>query len=475
MDNIKIVHNPIKTQIRYLVLIFSSLTIVNKNKYLQFKKKKKCQNNSIQYQLFFNLNKQKFADYYIMDIPALIKSQIEEVFSPIYGKEETQIYYSFLYSVYSIPNIILPLFGGILCDQLGYRKMTLVFLFFITLGQIFITYGVIKKSIFIMIFGRFIFGIGGESLNISINSLIVNWFQGSELSFAQALNLSFIRSASVLNTFMTPRIAEYKSMDQCFIFGIFICFLSFFSSILLVYIDYNLNRNNFEEQKEKKKYNQDLSIWENIFLFSKKFQRTCKKFNLLFWALSILTVFLYVEVITFNTFSSSILIELWLPQDNTLEKNQELAGEMMSIPYLMASFLFPLFGFICDKYGQRINLLIVASLLCLTSFIIFPILYPVISLSILGLSYAMFGAVIWPTISYIIPQKRLGIGYGVMNSIQNFGTGIMPLVIAFIEINGNSMSVIFTFISISIISVYLSIVVQRIDSRQKISLNENDQ
>lgn len=36
-----------------------------------------------------------------------------------------------------------------------------------------------------MIVGRFIFGIGGESINITISMIIVNWFKGSELSFAQ--------------------------------------------------------------------------------------------------------------------------------------------------------------------------------------------------------------------------------------------------------------------------------------------------
>ena len=36
-----------------------------------------------------------------------------------------------------------------------------------------------------MIAGRFVFGIGGESINITINMIIVSWFKGSELSFAQ--------------------------------------------------------------------------------------------------------------------------------------------------------------------------------------------------------------------------------------------------------------------------------------------------
>ena len=79
----------------------------------------------------------------------------------------------------------------------------------------------------------------------------------------------------------------------------------------------------------------------------------------------------------------------------------------MGIPYIMACLLFPFFGFICDKYGKRVYLLIFASFLCFISFVLFPLFYPYVSLAILGFSYAIFGAVIWPAISYVVPKKRL--------------------------------------------------------------------
>lgn len=53
------------------------------------------------------------------------------------------------------------------------------------------------------------------------------------------------------------------------------------------------------------------------------------------------------------------------------------------------------------------RLLIIASFLILISFILLPLVYPWTSLIILGISYAIFGAVIWPTVSYVVPAKRL--------------------------------------------------------------------
>ncbi|EGR34440.1 major facilitator superfamily protein, putative [Ichthyophthirius multifiliis] len=406
------------------------------------------------------LNQKKFADLYILDIPAVLRSELVEHFTPVYGKEDAEIYYSFLYTVYSMPNIVLPLYGGVLSDLIGYRKMTIIFLLFITIGQIIITCGINVKSLKIMILGRFIFGIGGESLGISINSLIVNWFQGNEVSFAQSIKLSIIRFASVLNSQLTPRISEHKSITYSFYFGIFICLFSLLCAIILVYVDYKLTLNPIIKQQKQYILSKQLKL-----VFVKIF-KNIKKMSKLFWILTFLTIALYICVVTFNTCSSSILIDLWLPKTNLLMVNQELAGQLMGIPYIIASLLFPLFGYICDKFGQRINLLIISTILCFTSFALFPFVQPKITLSILGFSYAIFGAVIWPTVSYIIPKNKLGVGYGIMGSLQNIISGSMPLVITFIQIQGNSISVVYFFIIISLVSIILVIQLYQADCQQ---------
>ena len=56
--------------------------------------------------------------------------------------------------------------------------------------------------------GRFIFGLGGEAIGITANIILIKWFKGKELSFANSLNLSLLRSATVLNTMYSPKIAE---------------------------------------------------------------------------------------------------------------------------------------------------------------------------------------------------------------------------------------------------------------------------
>jgi MFS family permease len=45
--------------------------------------------------------------------------QLTDFFAPKYGKETAEYMFGLLYTIYSLPNIILPLFGGVLTDKYG--------------------------------------------------------------------------------------------------------------------------------------------------------------------------------------------------------------------------------------------------------------------------------------------------------------------------------------------------------------------
>mmetsp|Transcript_12568 Transcript_12568/g.21156 ORF Transcript_12568/g.21156 Transcript_12568/m.21156 type:complete len:130 (+) Transcript_12568:49-438(+) len=67
--------------------------------------------------------------YYCYDIPGVIENEIEHDFNI------TQTKWTLLYTVYSLPNMILPLFGGIMLDKIGVRLGLLLFTLVLTLGQ----------------------------------------------------------------------------------------------------------------------------------------------------------------------------------------------------------------------------------------------------------------------------------------------------------------------------------------------------
>jgi MFS family permease len=72
-----------------------------------------------------------------------------------------------LYSIYSLPNMILPLFGGLLIDILGIRFCVTIFTFVLVIGQFICAVGGFYNNIWVMLAGRFIYGLGGENLTVT--------------------------------------------------------------------------------------------------------------------------------------------------------------------------------------------------------------------------------------------------------------------------------------------------------------------
>ena len=67
-----------------------------------------------------------------------------------------------LFSLYSIPNMVLPLFGGVFADRIGIRLCLILFISIITFGQVIIVIGAYKTNFAVLLIGRIVFGLGSE-------------------------------------------------------------------------------------------------------------------------------------------------------------------------------------------------------------------------------------------------------------------------------------------------------------------------
>ena len=105
--------------------------------------------------------------------------------------------FGLLQSIYSWPNTVLPLFGGVLIDSFGIRKSMILFMSFVALGQVIYTFGLAQQSYYLSLLGRCTFGLGGESLNVSSLAMIALWFKGKELAFAMGIVICVSRLGSV--------------------------------------------------------------------------------------------------------------------------------------------------------------------------------------------------------------------------------------------------------------------------------------
>ena len=81
-------------------------------------------------------------------------------------------------------------------------------------GQVIFALGGLINSYALMQIGRFVFGIGGESLAVAQNTYAVSWFKGKELNMVfgfQVRNISNILNRHFREDFMSTIIIVFKS------------------------------------------------------------------------------------------------------------------------------------------------------------------------------------------------------------------------------------------------------------------------
>ena len=64
-----------------------------------------------------NAKYHKSGCYYCFDNPAALKDQIYDHLKEEYSYDDYEILFNFFYSLYSLPNVILPLVNGFLIDK----------------------------------------------------------------------------------------------------------------------------------------------------------------------------------------------------------------------------------------------------------------------------------------------------------------------------------------------------------------------
>lgn len=105
-----------------------------------------------------------FGNYYAFDLPASLHQPLQSYLQlPDY-----EYYFSLFYSLYSIPNMFLPFFSGYISSKIGSSNFLILLSSLITTGQFFFSIGTHTKNIYIMLFGRLVFGLGGETLYVLV-------------------------------------------------------------------------------------------------------------------------------------------------------------------------------------------------------------------------------------------------------------------------------------------------------------------
>ncbi|MGD9264936.1 MAG: hypothetical protein PVJ71_04065, partial [Lysobacterales bacterium] len=87
----------------------------------------------------------------------------------------------------------------------------------------------------------------------------------------------------------------------------------------------------------------------------------------------------------------------------------------------------PLFGLMCDKLGKRALFMMFGSILLMPVYLmmayqVVPLTVPVI---MMGIAFSLIPAIMWPSVAYIVDERKLGTAYAVMFLIQQLGVAGM--------------------------------------------------
>ena len=88
-----------------------------------------------------------------------------------------------------------------------------------------------------MMTGRFVFGLGAESMIVSHMAIVSAWFRGNELAFAYGANTSVARVGSIVNGPIETAAASQVSVGFALLIGLFICCFGLVVACFLVWID----------------------------------------------------------------------------------------------------------------------------------------------------------------------------------------------------------------------------------------------
>lgn len=368
--------------------------------------------------------------YYCYDNPSALQDNLKTYMSDEEAKD-FELYFNLLYTVYSIPNIILPFVGGYIVDWLGARWMNVVFTSLIAAGQLLFAFGCHIKSWPVMLAGRTLFGFGGESLSVGCSTIVAEWFKGKELAFALGVNISIARVGSVINDWASPRLAHWVGVPETLYIGVIICVFSVACALLIIPIDKGAERTLTRSGGHFK--GQSSAEDEQIHI------REVKTFQLSFWLLTFACIVVYGCVLPWNNIAQSLIITKFIchgPCANAAAKKaaQNTAGTIMGIPYLISAIASPFLGGIVDRVGGRALLAMASSMVLVGVHLAISMLNGGVDqvyapLVFQGIAYSIFAAALWPSVPWVVKDHQVGTAYGIMTALQNGGLALFPVLV----------------------------------------------
>ena len=314
----------------------------------------------------------------------------------------TQLQIGQLNAVFSLPNIPLAIVGGVLIDRIGAARATLGAAILCTAGAVMTAIG---DPYSLMLVGRLLFGLGNETLYIALLVGLAQWFHAGGGALAIALFFSMARVGSyAADTSTNWAAAIYAQGWQPPLWlATGLTAIGVVTAFAYLLIDRRLAHLRGAAGPSER-----LSL------------ANLRGFGRSFWYILWLNV-LFASV--FFPFRSTFSLQYF--QDVKHISLAE-AGIANSWVFFAAIFATPVFGLIADRVGRRATLLTIGAALMPLTFLILALtdwgLW--VSTALMGISFSVIPAVIWPSTAMLVDKHRVGTAFGLINMLQSLGLAL---------------------------------------------------
>ncbi len=318
--------------------------------------------------------------------------------------------------------------------------------------------------------GFMVFGCGVEMGGITVSRGIVKWFKGKELALAMGAEMAIARMGVAVVMPCAPIIAKLAPVDvsRPVAYTLVLILIGLFSFIVYGFMDKKLDAEGAEEEKDDPFKISDLGKILSLPVF---------------WVVALLCVLYYSAIFPFQKYAINML------QCN-LGFSSEDAGLVFFVFPIGAAIITPMLGSFLDHKGKGASMLILGAILMIVCHLVFAFVLPAtqsviiayISIILLGISFSLVPAALWPSIPKLIDNRLLGSAYALIFWIQNIGLYSFPMIIGSVlrssnpgiedPLKYNYTNPMLVFASLGVAALFLGFVLKAIDKKKGYGLEE---
>ena len=397
-----------------------------------------------------------------------------------------------VFGTYAAGEYLLNVFGflilaGIILDKMGVRFTGLLSASLMVIGAAIKYFGIswadantvewlnswwpaMPGSAKLAMFGFMIFGCGAEMAGTTVSKILAKWFKGKEMALAMGLEMAIARLGVFAAMWLSPMISEKFAVDGV---NSVVAPLLFSAALLVIgllnFFIFTIMDKTFDSQLVAIGEATAVKDPEDEFHVSDLAQIFRSK---MFWIVALLCVLYYSAIFPFQRFATNFL------EETLAISNAEAAGLFKWFP-ILAMVLTPFLGAFIDYKGKGASMMLLGAVIMTACHLVFAFVLPaypsktlaLITILILGVSFSLVPASMWPSVPKIIDEKVLGSAYCLIFWVQNVGLCLVPLLIGKLRVATNGYLVpMIVFASFGVLAFLLSLALKVEDKKKNYGL-----